>query len=125
MNTLFLVIMITQMLFGLGFTLMPGPFLAPFGVTFDPTATVFARLYGSALLGFVVILWYARRSDKLEFKKATLYGEFLYLLIGGVVLLITQISGLMNALGWFIIAEHWILTIWSAFFVIKSPRQNP
>lgn len=123
MNTLFLVIMITQILFGLGFTLMPGPFLAPFGVTFDPTSTVFARLFGSALLGFVVILWYARRSDKLEFKKGTLYGEFLYFIISGVVLLMTQISGLMNALGWLIIAEHWILTIWSAYIVIKSPRQ--
>ena len=37
--------------------------LGQFGVTLNETATVFARLFGSALLAFPVLLWFARRSD--------------------------------------------------------------
>jgi hypothetical protein len=86
MNTLFLVAMIIQALFGLGFTLIPGLMLAPFGVTFNPTATVFANLFGSSLIGYVILLWFARKTDNLEFKKATVYCEFIFLLISTVIM---------------------------------------
>lgn len=119
MNTLFLVTMIIQALFGLGFTLIPDLMLAPFGVILTPAATTFANLFGSALIGYVILLWFARKSDKLEFKKATVYCEFVFLLISTVLLVITQVTALMNSLGWVIVGEHIVLLIWFGYFLVK------
>ncbi len=70
MNTLFLVTMIIQALFGLGFTLFPGLMLAPFGVTLTSTATVFANLFGSGLIGYIVLLWFARKQINQSSRKS-------------------------------------------------------
>jgi len=122
MNTLFLVAMIIQALFGLGFTLFPRLMLAPFGVTLDPTATVFANLFGSTLIGYVILLWFARKTDKLEFKKITVYSEFVFLLISTIFMVITQLKGLMNPLGWAIVIEHIVLLIWFGYFFLKNNK---
>lgn len=122
MNTLFLVAMIFQALFGLGFTLFPGLMLAPFGVIFTPTATVFANLFGSTLIGYVVLLWFARKTDKLEFKKITVQSEFVFLLISTIIMVITQLKGLMNPLGWAIVIEHVALLIWFGYFFLKNNK---
>lgn len=119
MNTLFLVTMIIQALFGLGFMLIPDLLLAPFGVTFTPTARIFANLFGSALMGYGILLWLARKSDQSGFKKATIYCEFVFLLMSTVFLVITQLSGLMNALGWAIVGEHIGLLIWFGYYLRK------
>jgi hypothetical protein len=50
MDTLFLVAMIVEALFGIGFVLVPGPMLNPFGVSLNDVATTFARLFGSGLI---------------------------------------------------------------------------
>jgi hypothetical protein len=119
MNILFLVTLITQILFGLGFVFAPGALLAPFGVTFDPISTIFANLFGSALIGYVILVWFARKSTTMEFRKGTVYSEFVFLLVSTVVLLKTQLAGLMNPLGWIIIAEHIVLTVWFGYFLRK------
>lgn len=124
MNTLFLVAMIIQALFGLGFTLIPDLMLAPFGVTFNPTATVFANLFGSALIGYVVLLWFARKSDSLNFKQATVYSEFVFLLISTVIMVRTQLNGLMNPLGWAIVIEHIVLLIWFGYYMVKNAKTS-
>ena len=64
MNALFLVTMIIEGILALGFIFVPGVMLGQFGVTLNETATVFARLFGSALLSFPILLRYGRRSDK-------------------------------------------------------------
>lgn len=120
MATLFLVTLVIQALFGLGFVFAPGALLAPFGVTFDPISKAFANLYGSTLLGFVVLLWFARKSNQPEFKMWTVYSEFAYMVIGLVILLMIQLGGLMNSLGWIIIAEHIVLFVWFGYFVVKK-----
>jgi hypothetical protein len=56
MNTLFLVSMVVEGIFALGFISIPGIMLGQFGVVLNDTATVFARLFGSALLSFPVLL---------------------------------------------------------------------
>jgi hypothetical protein len=120
MNTLFIVAMVIQTLFGLGFIFAPGALLAPFGVTFDPISKAFANLFGSALIGFVVLLWYARKSKLPEFKMGTVYSEFIYLLISTIILLMIQLGGLMNPMGWIIVAEHSVLLVWFGYFLIKK-----
>lgn len=81
MNALFMAAMIIESIFALGFISVPGLMLGQFGVVLNETATVFARLFGSAMLSFPVLLWYGRRSDKPEFKKGVVRGLFMYYLV--------------------------------------------
>ncbi len=119
MNTLFLVALIIEALFGLGFLFVPGPMLGPYGVTLDATATAIARLFGSALISFPVLLWFARKSDKTEFKKGAVYSLFAYYLVSTVLLVITLLAGLINGLGWVVVGIHVIFLVWFGYFLVK------
>lgn len=47
MNKLFKVTLIVEAIFGIGFVIVPGAMLGPFGVTLNAIATSFVRLFGS------------------------------------------------------------------------------
>lgn len=120
MNTLFLVSMIIVAIFSIGFLLAPGALLSPMGVTLNETATAFARLFGSAILSFPVLLWFVRKSDKEEFKMGVVYTMFVYYIVSTILLLITQLSGQMNAMGWSMVILHGVLTIWFGYYLVKK-----
>ncbi len=119
MNMLFLVSLIVEAIFGIGFVIAPGALLGPMGVTLNDIATTFARLFGSALLSFPVLLWFARKSDKPEFKKGVVNSLFVYYLISTILLVIAEIGGQMNAMGWSVVGLHVILLVWFGYFLIK------
>jgi hypothetical protein len=120
MNTLFLVSMIFEAIFGIGFIFAPHLLLGPMGVTLDETAMAFARLFGSALISFPLILYFARRSSDLEFKKGVIKSMFVYYLVSTILLLITQFKGQMNAMGWSVVVLHVLFTLWFGRFLFKK-----
>ena len=119
MNILFFVALVVEGLFGLGFIFIPGKMLEPYGVILNDTATTFARLFGSAILSFPIFLWFARKSENIDFKKAAVYTLLFYFLVSGILLVIAQVVGMMNALGWAIISLHVIFIIWFGYYTVK------
>jgi len=120
MNLLFMVTMVIEGIFALGFISIPGVMLGQFGVTLNDVAVIFARLFGSALLSFPVLLWYGRSSDKPEFKTGVVRSLFMYYLASAPILLLTQTAGLMNAKGWSIVGLHLVLLIWFGVYAFKK-----
>jgi hypothetical protein len=120
MDTLFLVALIFEALAGVGLVLFPAALLGPLGVRFNDVATTFARLFGSALISFPVLLWFARKSDKPEFRRAVVHSLFAYYSVSTVLFVITQTAGQMNALGWSVIAMHAALSVWCGYFIVKK-----
>ena len=120
MNALFLVSMFFGVIFGLGFILFPGTVLDPLGVTLGEAATIFARLFGSAILSFVVLLWSARKSVQAEFRLGVANSIFVFYVLIAVLLLIAQLNYQMNALGWSIIALHAVLALWYGYYLVKE-----
>ena len=116
MKTLFLVYLIVEVLFGIGFLVAPGQLMAPMGVTLDETATTFARLLGTLILSIPVLLFFARKSSSSEFKAGVVYSVFVYLLLSTILLLNTQLKGLMNSMGWGIVILHFVFMIWFAYY---------
>jgi hypothetical protein len=119
MNTLFVVSLIAEAIFGIGFILTPANLLAPMGVTLNDTSTTFARLFGSAIISFPFLLYLARKSENLIFKKSVVTSMFVYYSISTFLLFITQVSGQMNALGWSVVSLHFILTVWFGYYLVK------
>ena len=76
MKTLFTITLIVELIFALGFIAAPGLMFNTFGVTPSPFATSLIRVFGSALLGFVVLLWYGRSSSSADLQKAILRSLF-------------------------------------------------
>jgi hypothetical protein len=119
MNTLFLVALIVEAIFGIGFIFVPAKLLSPMGVILNETSTTFARLFGSAIISFPILLYFARKSDKADFKKGVVNSMFVYYLLSAALLLITQLNGQMNAMGWSVVGLHVLFTLWSGYFIIK------
>ena len=124
MNTLFLVYLIVEAIFGIGFLFVPGLMMDPMGVTLDETSTTFARLFGSLIISIPVLLFFARKSASIEFKRGVVYCIFIYLLGSTIILLITQIKGLMNAMGWSIVFLHLVFLLWSGYYLIKQVTRD-
>jgi tellurite resistance protein TehA-like permease len=122
MKTLFLAYMIVEAIFGIGFLFAPGLLMGPMGVTLDETSTTFARLLGTLILSIPVLLFFARRSSVTEFKRGVVYSLFTYLLLSTILLLITQLNGLMNAMGWGIVILHLAFMIWFGYYLFNQKK---
>ena len=119
MKTLFLVYLIVEAIFVIVFLFAPDLLLGPMGVTLDETSTTFARLLGTLILSIPVLLFFARKSSGTEFKRGVIYSIFVYLLLSTILLLITQLKGLMNNMGWGIVILHLVFMIWFGYYLIK------
>jgi len=122
MKTLFLAYLIVEAIFGIGFLFAPGLLMSPMGVTLDETSTTFARLLGTLIISIPVLLFFARKSSSTEFKRGVIYSVFAYLLLSTVLLLITQLKGLMNVMGWSIVFLHFAFMIWFGYYLINRRK---
>ncbi len=125
MNTLFVVYLIVEAIFGLGFLIVPDLMMGPLGVTLDETSTTFARLFGSLIISIPVLLFLARKTASQEFKRAVVYCIFIYLLLSTTILLINQIKGLMNPMGWGIVILHMGFMLWFGYYIINQGKSKP
>jgi hypothetical protein len=124
MNTMFLIYLIVEAIFGIGFLFAPDQLMGPMGVTLDETATTLARLLGTLILSIPVLLFFARKSSSSDFKTGVVYSVFVYLLLSTILLLITQLNGLMNAMGWAIVILHLAFLIWFAYYALIFKKTN-
>ena len=122
MNVLFLIYLIAEVIFGFGFLLIPGFMMSPMGVTLDETSTTFARLFGSLIISIPVLLFFVRKSSSTEFRRGVVYCVFTYLLLSTILLLITQLKGMMNPLGWGIVMIHFIFMVWFGYYLINRSK---
>ena len=124
MNTLFLVYLIVEAIFGIGFLFVPDLVMAPMGVTLDETSTTMARMFGSLLISIPVLVFFARKSSSTEFKRGVMYCVFIYLLASTIILLITQINGLMNSMGWSIVILHLVFMLLFGYYLLIPGKRD-
>jgi len=120
MGTMFTVTFVVELIFALGFIIAPGTLLGTFGVEPSPFAISLARMLGSALLAFCTLLWYARGSKSTDLRTATIRSLFLYWLVSSVFLVIAQLTGIFNTMGWATVVMHVGFLIWYGTFAFKK-----
>jgi hypothetical protein len=120
MKTLFTVTLIVELIFALGFIAVPEALFGTFGVTPDAFGVSLARLFGSALLAFVTLLYYARSSESPDLQKTTIRSLFIYWLVSSVFLIMAQLGGLFNSMGWSTILLHVGFLIWYGVFAFRK-----
>ena len=101
--------------FGIALVLIPVAMMSLLGATLDPTGIFVARGNGAGLIGIGLICWFNRSADR-----DALRGITLALFVSDTILLIAtllaQLSGIMNALGWGLLAITLFLVLGLGYF---------
>lgn len=101
---------------------VPGPLLTLLGSSFGPGAAITAREYGAALLGNLMLTWFARNAEVSVARRAIVLDLFVYDAVALVAILLIQLSGGMNLLGWSIVAVYFFFTLGFGYFLL--PRRG-
>jgi len=111
---------IISLSFGIGFAVIPAALWSIYGVTLDPTGILMTRFMAACLIGIGLICWITRNADWDTLKGITL-SLCIADTIGFIVALSGQLSGIMNTLGWIIVAIWLLLALGLGYFrFIKS-----
>jgi hypothetical protein len=122
-STFFVLKAIVCFLFGIGSAIIPTIMWPIYGVTLDPSGILMARFLGALLIGIGLILWLSRNSDWNVLKSITL-SLCIADTIGFVVALVGQLAGIMNALGWIIVAIWLLLALGLGYYRFLKPANN-
>ncbi len=120
---LFIVHSVVALLHGGGFVLAPKLFMSLYGVSLaDPEATFVARLFGAALLIYCFVAWLARDAEESAARRAIVLGFFLSGIVGFIVSLQGQLSGVMNAFGWLVVGLYLVVAgVGYGYFYFIAP----
>ena len=124
LSNLLVVAAVIAAVFGVGFVVASGPVLAIYGITLDKAGTLVAQLFGALLIGFAVLNWFARNVTDPEARQAVVLGNLAGDVVGFVVILIGQLAGIANALGWSSVAIYLLLALGFAYVQFMQPRSG-
>jgi hypothetical protein len=100
----------------------PKPFMSFYGISLaDPGTTYLARLFAAALLIYSFVAWLARDSEDSVARRAIVLGFFLTEVIALILSLIAQLSGVMNAFGWSVVATYLVFMVGYGYFYFLRP----
>lgn len=112
LNTFFKIHAVVAVVFGLGFIFIPALILSYYTrVEVNDIGVFMSRLFGSAILTYAAVLWFASDTPESEAKRAIVKGFFLTMLVGLAVVLHFQLTGSINALGWSTVALYAFLAL--------------
>jgi hypothetical protein len=121
LSTMFIIYAAISAIFGLAFVIVPETSLALYGITLGPGGILIARLFGAALLEFALLSWLARNAGDSEARKAIILAVFIGEAVGFIVVLLGQLSGEVNALGWSTVAVYLLLALGFGYFQFMKP----
>lgn len=122
LNNLLVVAAVIGAVFGVAFVVASGPLLAIYGITLDKAGTLVAQLFGALLIGLAVLNWFARNVTDPDARQAVVLGNLTGDVVGFVVILIGQLAGIANTLGWVNVAIYLVLALGFAYVQLMQAR---
>jgi hypothetical protein len=119
-RTLLIIKAVVCLVFGLFLLLAPNTLLGLLGTILTEGGTFTAREYGAALMGTLLLTWFARDVGAADARRAILLDLLIYDLIGMVVTLWVVFSGVLNLLGWSIVVVYLFFTVGSGYLLVKE-----
>jgi hypothetical protein len=110
------------LVFGVILISVPGALLSFLGAALSPGGTFTAREYAAALFGNLMLTWFARNAADSDARRAIILALFVYDAIGFVVSLSCVLSGVLNPLGWFVVAVYLFFTVGFGYLLMMKPR---
>jgi hypothetical protein len=105
-------------IFGIGFVLIPATLANIYGMTFEATGTLMARLFGGGFIFEAIVLYLSRNTDRDDVaNRAIVIGVVVSNVIGFIVCLLATLAGTWNALGWLSVALYLVFGLAFAYFL--------
>lgn len=108
------------LVFGLSLLLAPGMLLNLLGTALNDGGTFTAREYGAALIGTLLLTWFAKDVKAADARGAILLDLLIYDLIGMVVTSLAVLSGVLNVLAWAIVVVYLFFTAGSGYLLLTE-----
>jgi len=121
-KTLMIIKAVVCLGFGPILLFLPEQLLGLLGLTFCVGAAFTAREYGAALIGNLLLTWFARNAEVSTARRAIILNLFAYDAVALVVTLIFVLSGRLNPLGWGIVAVYLFFTIGYGYFLLPQKK---
>ena len=121
-KTLMIIKALVCLAFGPLMLFVPGPLLKLFGLPLGLGAALTAREYGAALMGNLMLTWFARKAEKSVARWAILLHLFVYDAVALLAVLIIQLSGGLNLLGWGIVFIYLFFTVGFGYLLLQEKR---
>ena len=119
-RTLLIIKAVVCLVFGLFLLLAPGTLLTLLGTTLNDGGTFTAREYGAALIGTLLLSWFAKDVKAADARGAILLDLLIYDLIGVVITSLVVLSGVLNVLAWAIVVVYLFFTVGSGYLLLKE-----
>ena len=123
LSTFLLVKSIVCFVFGIGYVVAPIAVGSIYAINLDPDGIIMARFFAATLIGIGLILWLCRDADGNVLKSITL-SLCIADTIGFIIALVGQLTGVMNALGWIIVAIWLLLALGLGYFRFLKPSKT-
>ena len=109
---------------GMGVPILAVPifFYSLFGIKIDAAGALIGREYGAALIGNLLVTWFARNAVDSDARRAIILGLCVYDLIGFIFFLVAQLTGMMNPLGWLAVVIYLFFAVGFGYFYFKNPK---
>jgi len=124
LSNLLVVAAVIGAVFGIAFVVASGPLLSIYGIKLDNAGTLVAQLFGGALIALAVVNWFARNVTDPEARQAVIFGNLAGDVVGFVVILLGQLAGIANAVGWSSVAIYLLLGLGFAYVQFMQPRRT-
>ncbi|MCP4583561.1 MAG: hypothetical protein GY839_18280 [candidate division Zixibacteria bacterium] len=121
-KTLMIIKAVVCLGFGPVLLLFPEQLLNLLGLTFCVGAAFTAREYGAALIGNLMLTWFARGVEASVARRAIILHLFVYDAIALVVTLIFVLTGRPAPLGWGIVVVYLFFTIGYGYFLLPQRK---
>ena len=119
-KTLLIIKAVVCLVFGVQLLAAPGVLVSLLGASLGPAGTFTAREYSAAMLGTLMLCWFARNAVHSETRRPILLHLFVYDAIGFLVTVSVVLSGVLNALGWGIAAVYLFFTLCSGYLLKRK-----
>jgi uncharacterized membrane protein YfcA len=114
---------VLAILYGIGFVLIPAKMGELYGVQPEPHAILNVQYFGSALLAWGVIMWFARDLDWAAVR-GVLIGSVVGDAVGGLLSVWGISQGLVNAFGWTSVVIYVLLLLGALYFLSPGSRKR-
>jgi hypothetical protein len=121
---LFTLNLFIAILFGLTCALFPVSVLRLYGLVSNPAAAWLSRLVGGSILGYATLMWFGRRTQSLDARRAIALALLVQDAIGLLASLEIQLGGAMNALGWSNPVLYGLLTLGYGYFLFLRRQDS-
>jgi hypothetical protein len=102
------------------FILAPGLTLSFYGISGGEPLSLIARYFGTTHLSFALLIWLALRSNDARMLRFLVVSFFAGDLAGSVVLLIAQLGGVMNSMGWSMVGLSLVFAVGYGYGALKN-----